>query len=97
MEEMFHTTIPEGALFFISSHRRMTVPLDSILRSKTEALAQELHRIRTELEVPSAVYSSKCRRCSLNELCMPKVKASAESYLQQLRQEAVGSIEESSK
>ena len=75
----------------------MTVPLDSILRSKTEALAQELHRIRTELEVPSAVYSAKCRRCSLNELCMPKVKSSAESYLQQLRQEAVGSIEESSK
>lgn len=97
MEEMFHTTIPEGALFFISSHRRMVVPLDTALRSRTEELAQELHRIRTELVVPPAVYSSKCRRCSLNELCMPKVKASAESYLRQLRREAAGAIEENSK
>ena len=97
MEEMFHTTIPEGALFFISSHRRMVVPLDTALRSRTEELAQELHQIRTELTVPPAVYSSKCRRCSLNELCMPKVKASAESYLQQLRREAAGAIEENSK
>lgn len=97
MEEMFHTSIPEGALYFISSHRRLTVPLDTTLRSQVEALAQELHRIRTELTVPTAVYSAKCRRCSLNELCMPKVKSSAASYLQQLRQEAVGMVEENSK
>lgn len=97
MEEMFHTSIPEGALYFISSHRRLTVPLDTTLRSQVEALAQKLHRIRTELVVPTAVYSAKCRRCSLNELCMPKVKSSAESYLQQLRQEAVGTVEENLK
>jgi len=93
MEEMFHTVIPEGALFFISSHRRMIVPLDATLRAQTQTLAKKLHQIRNELSVPAARYSAKCRRCSLQELCMPKVKSSAESYLLQLRQEAAGIIE----
>lgn len=94
LEEMFQASIPEGALFFISSHRRVTVALDKALRMRTEELAKELWAIRQQLNVPSAQYTSKCRRCSLRELCMPKVKASAKKYLLQLRSEAIGSIEE---
>ena len=94
LEEMFHTAIPEGALFFVSSHRRMTVSLDAALRARTQALAKELHRLRDELSVPAAQYFAKCRRCSLRELCMPKTRSSAESYLLCLRKEAVGAIEE---
>lgn len=93
LEEMFGASVPEGALFFISSHRRLTVALDDVLRRRTRELARELHRIRAELSVPGAVYSAKCRRCSLLELCMPRVKASAGSYCKRLRQEARGHIE----
>ena len=53
LEEMFHTSIPEGALFFISSHRRMAVPLDASLRARTEALAAQLHQMRDSLDIPS--------------------------------------------
>lgn len=88
LEEMFHTSIPEGALFFISSHRRLTVSLDAALRRRTQELAQALHTLRSELSVPAAVYGPKCRRCSLQELCMPKVKSSARSYCRSLRREA---------
>ena len=88
LEEMFGACIREGALFFISSHRRLTIPLDDSLRIQTRALAGALHRIRKDLSVPGAVYSSKCTRCSLQELCMPKVKPSAKSYCEHLRKEA---------
>lgn len=88
LEEMFGTSIPEGALFFISSHRRLPVVLDDALRSQTRALAHQLHRIRDTLSVPAAEYSARCRRCSLLELCMPKVKTSAADYCRQLRQAA---------
>lgn len=94
LEEMFHTSIPEGALYFITSHRREAIPLDASLRARTEAAAAGLRRLREELTVPHAEYSAKCRRCSLRDLCMPKVKPSAESYLQRLSQEAAGVIEE---
>ena len=94
LEEMFHTTIPEGALFFISSHRRVPVPLDEALRMRTEAMAAALWDIRHRLTVPAAKYSAKCRRCSLRELCMPKGKRSAKKYLLQLQTEALGDIPE---
>ena len=94
LEEMFHTTIPEGALFFISSHRRVPVPLDEALRMRTEAMAAALWDIRHQLTVPAAQYSAKCRRCSLRELCMPKGKRSAQNYLLQLQIEALGDVPE---
>ena len=88
LEEMFDTEIPEGALFFISSHRRLEIVLDESLRQQTRELANELHEIRTKLFVPDAVYSAKCRKCSLKELCMPKVKRTARKYCEALRNEA---------
>ncbi len=90
LEEMFHTDIPEGSIFFISSHRRMPVSLDDTLRAKTRKAAETLHRIRQELLVPQAEYCTKCKRCSLRELCMPKVRASARNYCRALEREAVG-------
>lgn len=46
LEEMYHTTIPEGAIFYISSHRRKKVVLDDALRNLVFATAGELRRIR---------------------------------------------------
>lgn len=72
LEEMFDTEIPEGALFFISSHRRLEIVLDESLRQQTRELANELHEIRTKLFVPDAVYSAKCRKCSLKDFVCQK-------------------------
>lgn len=94
LEEMFHTSIPKAALFFTSSHRRQEIVLDDALRKRTESLAGELHRIRRALSVPQVAYSAKCKRCSLKELCMPKVRKSSETYLNRLCSEAAGNIGE---
>ena len=88
LEEMYHTTIPEGAIFYLSSHRRQTVVLDEPLRQLVRETAKELHRIRKALSVPTARHSEKCRRCSLLEYCMPDVRQSARAYCQQLAEEA---------
>lgn len=94
LEEMFHTTIPEGAIFFISSHRRAPVVLDKALRKQTREAAENLWKIRNQLNVPVEQYSAKCRRCSLKDLCMPKVQVSAKKYLSQLYREAREPFEE---
>ena len=45
-------------------------------------------RIEVELhKVPSAAFERKCLKCSLYEICQPKVKASASSYLKALAAE----------
>lgn len=84
LEEMFQTPIPEGALFFISSHRRLPVPLTKELRARTRETALSLRQLRESLSVPKAEYGSKCKRCSLLEYCMPRVKSSAETYCREL-------------
>ncbi len=88
LEEMYHTTIAEGAIFYISSHRRQRVVLDEPLRRLVLETAKELHHIRESLSVPAARYSEKCKRCSLLEYCMPAVGHSARAYCQKLAQEA---------
>lgn len=88
LEEMYHTTIFEGAIFYISSHRRQTVALNGQLRQLVCETAKKLHEIRDTLSVPSAEYSNKCKRCSLREYCMPGTKQSARAYCEQLAQEA---------
>lgn len=92
LEEMFHTTIEEGALFFISSHRRLPVLLDEALREQVRQKAEALHQMRKALSIPAAQYSAKCKRCSLREVCMPKVKRSAGAYCKALRAEAEGDV-----
>lgn len=88
LEEMYHTSIPEGAIFYLSSHRRQVVALDEPLRRLVRETAAELHRIRDTLSIPAACCSEKCRRCSLLEYCMPGAGRSARSYCERLAQEA---------
>lgn len=88
LEETYHTHIPEGALYFISAHRRLTVALDDSLREQVRNTAAQLRIVREQLTVPPAVYSAKCLRCSLREYCMPKTKQSARSYCQRMIREA---------
>lgn len=88
LEEMFHTAIKEGSIFYISAHRRQPVLFDDALRKKVYETTQKLREVQENLSIPEAVYSAKCKRCSLKEYCMPKVKSSAQKYCQILIQEA---------
>ncbi len=88
LEEMFHTTIAKGDLFYISSHRRVTVDFTEELRKEVTAAAQNLRLIRDTLSVPKAEYSAKCKKCSIREICMPKTKKSAERYCAAMETEA---------
>lgn len=88
LEEMFHTDISSGALFFISTHRRLEVLFTDELRATVEKTAEELRSIRDSFHIPPAEYGGKCKKCSLKEYCMPKVRTSAQRYCEILAQEA---------
>ena len=88
LEEMFQTKISEGAVFYITSHRRYSVLLDNKLRDRVIDLIQQLRVILSECVIPNAKYSKKCIRCSLQEYCMPKTMVSAENYCKKLRFDA---------
>jgi CRISPR-associated exonuclease Cas4 len=76
LEEMTGTAVPEGALFYAETKRRLAVPFDAELRQLTgetiSALAEVLASGRTP---PPTVKKERCRACSLIELCRPETVA----------------------
>lgn len=73
LEEMFDTTIAEGALFYGKTRRRMAVPFDNELRELTANIALETRTLIAAGSTPKPVYQrSRCAACSLAELCRPK-------------------------
>lgn len=90
LEEMYQTSIPEAALFYTSSHRRYPVQLAQQLRNRVLELLAQLLDIKKNYRLPAAVYSAKCKKCSLREHCMPQWKRSAVRYCSQVAKEAKG-------
>ena len=89
LEEMYQTTIPEGAILYISSHRRKTVVFTEELRNQVRETIRRLEDIRRNYRIPSAVSGPKCKRCSLRELCLPNVGPSAKKYCDKLAKEVM--------
>lgn len=74
LEEMFDVEIGAGQIYYLQEHRRTTAQLDKELRKKTVMLIDVIKDIRSSGKTPSAEYEkSKCDRCSLIELCMPRI------------------------
>lgn len=80
LEERFSCTIPEGAVFYIDSHRRFPVAITADLREKTIETARSIRTMLETQKLPQAKYSAKCKKCSMQELCRPKLKRSAGAY-----------------
>ncbi|MER9247600.1 CRISPR-associated protein Cas4 [Mesorhizobium sp. M0590] len=76
LEEMTGRRVPEGALFYGETKRRVTVPFDAELRLLTEETVARLREIFTTRQTPKAIYrADRCRACSLIDLCRPKTMA----------------------
>lgn len=71
LEEMFHISIPQGAIFHAESKRRREVVFTAELREMTERTAQKLHELQNASQLPLAVFKPACEECSLYEICLP--------------------------
>jgi CRISPR-associated exonuclease Cas4 len=73
LEEMTGRPVPEGALFYAETKRRVSVPFDTELRRLTEETAVQFGTLFATGRTPPAIYKAdRCRACSLIELCKPK-------------------------
>lgn len=72
LEDMTGRAVPEGALFYAQTRRRVTVPFDADLRALTETtLAALAGVLDNSLTPPPTTHRNRCRACSLLELCRP--------------------------
>lgn len=85
LEEMFRTAVPEGALFYGTTRRRVAVPIDTGLRRLTAVAAARFRDIVSSAVTPAARYGPKCRQCSLIDDCRPRAaEKSARRYVASL-------------
>jgi CRISPR-associated exonuclease Cas4 len=72
LEEMLHTTIPSGDLYYGEKRRRTEVHFDATLRALVEETIAAFRQCRITGITPLAEYEPRrCDACSLMELCMP--------------------------
>ena len=86
LEEMYQTSIPEGALFYGKTRRRQQVPFSEELREETADTARCLHIMIRDRITPEPFYDSKCDSCSFVDFCMPRIckRKSVKSYLEKM-------------
>lgn len=90
LEEMLGVTIPEGALFYGLTRRRLDVAFDQSLRQETETMARKAHELIASGQTPPPIYEKRCESCSLISECLPKTlqkRRSVKGYLERILEE----------
>jgi CRISPR-associated exonuclease Cas4 len=87
LEEMLSASVPQGALFYGKTRRRLDVAFDEALRKETEETASKVHQLIESGTTPSPVYAKRCESCSLIGECLPEKigkHASVKRYLMRM-------------
>ena len=75
LEEMTGHPVPVGAIYHATSHRRREVSITSDLRQLVESTTLAVRAMLQAGQMPPAVNDSRCRECSLIEICQPQMLA----------------------
>lgn len=73
LEEMESARINAGALFYGETRRREGVEITRELRERVASLAQRMHELFSQGLTPMGENSGKCKRCSLQNECLPRI------------------------
>lgn len=89
LEEMLCCSIPAGALFYGETRRRLPVAFTPALRQEVEEDARQMHDLYRRGYTPRVKPSKACGRCSLKELCLPRMPGpgSVKEYLRKSLEE----------
>jgi CRISPR-associated exonuclease Cas4 len=80
LEEMFRTSVAEGSIFAAADRRRHRVTIDAELRARVASGAAAVRAIMAQEQLPPALSDSRCRRCSMNHVCLPKIMAGDRAF-----------------
>ena len=86
LEEMLATNISHGALYYGEIRRREVIDFSEELRKTVRDSANEMQAYFSRGYTPKVKTGTKCRRCSLSEICLPKLMRvhSVADYLEEI-------------
>lgn len=80
LEEMTGQTITVGYIYYAYSHQRQRVEISAQLRQKAIATIQSVQILLETGEMPKAIYSKRCKGCSLISRCLPQATDKVKRY-----------------
>lgn len=80
LEEMLGQTITHGYIYYAQSHQRQQVEISAELRDTAIATIQAIQNILQTGKIPPAIYTQRCRGCSLYQQCLPQAVDKVKRY-----------------
>lgn len=75
LEEMLSRSVPKGAIFHATSHRRREVAITPELKTLVEETAAAIRAMLASGKLPPPVNDARCKECSLKDICQPEALA----------------------
>lgn len=75
LEEMLGVSVPMGAIYHATSHKRREVAITPALRGTVEATINAIRQMITQGTLPPPANDERCRACSLIDACQPAALA----------------------
>lgn len=80
LEEMSGQSITQGFVYYAQSHRRQLVEISEELRLQAIATIEAVTTLLRSGKMPPAIYSKRCRGCSLYQQCLPQAAEKVSRY-----------------
>ncbi len=75
LEEMLNRPVPKGAIYHATSRRRREVAITPELRRLVEETTAAIRAMLASGVLPPPANDSRCRECSLKDICQPEAIA----------------------
>lgn len=72
LEEMSGQPINQGYIYYAHSHQRQPVEISTQLREDAIAMIQSVTTLLQTGQMPPAIYTRRCKGCSLSSQCLPQ-------------------------
>lgn len=80
LEEMTGKPVTLGYVYYAQSHQRQLIEISVELRQSTIAAIAAVANILDTGAMPPAIYSQRCKGCSLYQQCLPKAAGKVGRY-----------------
>lgn len=80
LEEMMGKSVTQGYIYYAQSHQRQIVEISEALRQEAIATIASVRQLLTTGTMPPAVYTQRCRGCSLYAQCLPQAVNQVSRY-----------------
>lgn len=82
LEEMTGKIVQTGYVYYAQNNQRQLVEISDDLRQQTINTIADVTRIIETGIMPRAIYSKRCKGCSLSQQCLPKLVDKVGKYIE---------------